>query len=149
MHLYISLSIFVVANPILITSRVAHAYLCFSCVYAYRNCLQNARFSLLYAIDAKYPFDITFPNLFRNIERPKNYRHKDFIYSLIFSFFFFFFFFFLVLLFVCLFFVVVFFFFVFFFFFFCFVFFFVVFLVVVWWGTARKDYFTHFEPSHR
>ena len=38
------------------------------CVYAYRNCLQNARFSLLYAIDAKYRFDITFPNSFRNIE---------------------------------------------------------------------------------
>ena len=52
------------------------------CVYAYRNCLQNARFSLLYAIDAKYRFDITFPNSFRNIERLKNYRHKDFIYSL-------------------------------------------------------------------
>ena len=41
------------------------------CVYVYRNCLQNARFSLLYAIDAKYSFDITFPNSFRNIERPK------------------------------------------------------------------------------
>ena len=52
------------------------------CVYAYRNCLQNARFSLLYVIDAKYRFDITFPNSFRNIERPKNYRHNDFIYSL-------------------------------------------------------------------
>ena len=52
------------------------------CVYAYRNCLQNARFSLLYAVDAKYRFDITFPNSFRNIERPKHYRHKDFIYSL-------------------------------------------------------------------
>ena len=96
-----------VANPILITSRVAHAYLCFSCVYAYRNCLQNARFSLLYAIDAKYPFDITFPNSFRNIERPKNYRHKDFIYSLFFVVFF---------LFVCLFVLL---FFVFFLFFFC------------------------------
>ena len=33
-------------------------------------------------IDAKYRFDITFPNSFRNIERPKNYRHKDYIYSL-------------------------------------------------------------------
>ena len=76
------------------------------CVYAYRNCLQNARFSLLYAIDAKYRFDITFPNSFRNIERPKNYRHKDFIYSL---------FYFLV--------------------------------VVVVGGTARQDYFIHFEPS--
>ena len=30
------------------------------CVYTYRNWLQNARFSLLYAIDAKYRFDITF-----------------------------------------------------------------------------------------
>ena len=50
--------------------------------YAYRNCLQNARFSLLYAIDAKYRFVIAFPNSFRNIERPKHYRHKDFIYSL-------------------------------------------------------------------
>ena len=92
--------------------------LCFSCVYAYRNCLQNDRFSLLYAIDAKYPFDITFPNSFRNIERPKNYQHKDFIYSFIFLF----------CLFVC---------------------FFFFFLVVVGWGTARKDYFSHFEPSHR
>ena len=46
--------------------------------------LQNARFSLLYAIDAKHRFDITFPNSFRNIERPKNYRHKDFIYSVLF-----------------------------------------------------------------
>ena len=39
---------------------------------------------LLYATDAKYRFDITFPNSFRNIERPKNYRHKDFIYSVLF-----------------------------------------------------------------
>ena len=54
------------------------------CVYAYWNCLQNAKFSLLYATDAKYRFDITFPNSFRNIERPKNYRHKDFIYSVLF-----------------------------------------------------------------
>ena len=54
------------------------------CVYAYWNCLQNARFSFLYAIDAKYRFDITFPNSFPNIERPKNYRHKDFIYSVLF-----------------------------------------------------------------
>ena len=40
----------------------------FMCLYAYRNCLQNARFSLLYAIDAKYRFDINFPYSFRNIE---------------------------------------------------------------------------------
>ena len=33
-----------------------------------RNCLPNARFSVLYAIDAKYRFYITFPNSFRNIE---------------------------------------------------------------------------------
>ena len=70
-----------VANPILITSRIAHAYLCFLCAYAYRNCLQNARFSLLFTIDANYRFDITFSNSFRNIERRKNYRHKNFIYS--------------------------------------------------------------------
>ena len=44
------------------------------CVYAYRNCLQNARFSLLYAIDAKYHFDITFPNSFRNIESVSTQR---------------------------------------------------------------------------
>ena len=69
-----------VVNPILITPRVAHAYLCFLCVYAYRNCLQNARFSLLYAIDAKYGFDITFPNSFRNTERRNINRHKDYIY---------------------------------------------------------------------
>ena len=55
------------------------------CVYAYRNWLQHARFSLLYAIDAKYHFDITLPNSFRNIERSKNYRHTDFIYSLFYS----------------------------------------------------------------
>ena len=47
-----------------------------------RKLPKNARFSLLYAVDAKYRFDITFPNSFRNIERPKHYRHKDFIYSL-------------------------------------------------------------------
>ena len=75
------------------------------CVYAYRNWLQNARFSLLYAIDAKYRFDLTFPNSFRNTERSKNYRHKDYKYSLFY------------------------------------------FLVVVVGGTARQDYFTHFEQS--
>ena len=98
-----------VANPILITSRDSHAYLCFLCVFAYRNCLQNARFSLLYAIDAEYRFDITFPNSFRNIERPKNNRLKDFIYSLFY--------------------------------------FLVVVVVGGAGGTARQDYFTHFEPS--
>ena len=33
--------------------------------------LLNARFSFLYVIDAKYRFDISFPNSFRNTERPK------------------------------------------------------------------------------
>ena len=56
------------------------------CVYAYRNWLQNARFSLLYSMDAKYRFDITFPNSFRNIEWSKSCRRKDFIYSLFYFF---------------------------------------------------------------
>ena len=82
------------------------------CIYAYRNCLQNARFSLLYAIDAKYRFDIIFPNSFRNY---------------VFFVFFFFCFFYLFYLFIYF----------FFFFFFC----------GSGGGTARQDYFTHFEPS--
>ena len=103
-----------VANPILITSRVAHAYVVFFCfflcVYAHRNCLQNVRSSLLYAIYAKYHFDITFPNSFRNIERPKIIDTKI-LYIL------------------------------------CFIFGGGCGAGGEGGGSARQDYFTHFEPS--
>ena len=65
----------------MITSRVAHAYLWFY-VFMHTETDYKMPDSHFYAIDDKYRFDITIPNSFRNIERSKNYRHKDFIYSL-------------------------------------------------------------------